>query len=177
MTFVPGYPSSGQSLGQTRQPIQTNLDQTFLTFNANHQSNNLPNAGTHTHVDLLAQAADPTTPVGIVSHYSKIVAPGTTEWFFRREGNGAVMQMSAGNPIVGIVGSSYLPGGVTLKWGTSTGPAPIVFAPAFTTLFTIVISPVDTVARPIAITTQSNTGFTPSLAVNTQIFYWMAIGI
>lgn len=118
MSFTPGIPASGQSLGSSRTQVQDNFSSLRSTLAANHVDVNSANPGLHTHADLLAQSADPNPATGIVSHYSKLVS-GNTEWFFQRENTGPIIQMSnlAGTPSVGSSGRTFLPGGLILIWG------------------------------------------------------------
>lgn len=123
MSYNAGIPISGQTLGSSRPQVQGNFQVLFDTIAKNHVAMNATNAGKHTFVEMVAQLGDDTTQIqtGIVTHYSKLVG-GLTEWFFQREGTGAVagpsIQMSKGLPSATANGSTFLPGGLILKWGT-----------------------------------------------------------
>lgn len=121
MSFTPGIPANGQSLGSSRTQVLNNFASLRSTLAANHVDVNSANPGLHTHADFLAQSADPNPATGIVSHYSKVVT-GVTQWFFQRENTGPIIQMSNGNPSImstfpNSKGQSFLPGGFILQWG------------------------------------------------------------
>lgn len=142
MTYTPGVPQSGQTLGETRPNILTNFTLINQAFGANHVPLTTNATGLHTHVDMTAQAANPNPPATIVSHYSKQVS-GITEWFFQREQSGVppgdVIQMSAGTATsTGVYpnskGTTFLPGGLMVKWGSTPVVAGILQG-SFTQLF------------------------------------------
>lgn len=121
MSFVV-VPVPGQTLGSSRDQVQTNFNILRSTLAENHVDVNSANPGVHTHADLLAQASDPNPATTLISHYSKAVS-GITEWFLQRENSGAVFQMSAGDPtnsgvFPSSVGQTFLPGGFILQWGS-----------------------------------------------------------
>jgi len=121
-TYTPNVPVSGQSLGNSRPLINSNFMAIQSTFDENHVDFNDMNAGAHTHVDMLAQSADPNPATGLISHYSKAVS-GITQWFMQRENTGVVIQMSSGNPQQGAsssFGQTFLPGAFQLRWGHET---------------------------------------------------------
>lgn len=180
MSFVPGNPSAGQSLGSSRPFVQGNLDSLYTTFLVNHQDINLSNPGTHTHVDMLAQASNPNPPTGQISHYSKSVS-GVTEWFMQREGSGTVIQMSAGNTQANINGYTFLPGGMIMQWGQNTstgGVATVNFHVVFpNTLFSVMVSPNGSGTIPTASWyNQTTSGFTCKTSAAAILFNWIAIG-
>ena len=122
MSYVTNIPVSGQTLGGSRDQIRTNFQVLNTTIAENHVAMNAANAGKHEFTEMVAQAGDDTTQIqtGIITHYAKQVG-GITEWFFQREGTGAVVgpsfQMSKGDPVVAASGQSFLPGGIIVQWG------------------------------------------------------------
>lgn len=153
-TYTANVPITGQSLGNSRPTINNNFQAIQTVYDENHVDFNASNAGAHTHVDMLAQGANPDPATGLISHFSKDVS-GVTEWFMQRENTGVVFQMSKGNPLLSSVGNhtegnTFLPGGFIMKFGF-VGPlgGPISFitvnylTPFPNAIFSAIASPTD----------------------------------
>ena len=91
-----------------------------------------------------AIAVDPTAITNAYIVYSKTDGSGNTELFGIGPTSGAV-QLTKGTPINGSSGSTYIPGGMILKWGqftVATHHTNVLFASAFpTAIQTVLVSP------------------------------------
>jgi len=89
-------------------------------------------------------AANPTTDSTIFHHFSK--SDGVNVEWYTKSPTGTVTQMSRGDPVVAASGSTYLPGGLLLKWGTASIPAAagttdVTFNTQFTTaVYSVVVT-------------------------------------
>lgn len=90
MTFTSGIPQSGQSLGQTRDPIRNNFTNYFNTMSVDHVAPNSTGAGKHNQSTYTSQASDPATLNTEVDVYSKTVS-GVVQLFQRLASSGAVI--------------------------------------------------------------------------------------
>ena len=120
-----------------------------------------------------------------MAEYVKAVA-GVSELFLRRENNGTVIRMSTGDPIVASSGSTFLPGGLILKWGALAGVVnnqAITFVTAFPNNVFVVVPGGGVASSTIQPNinfdqgTLTTTGFTTKITVVTPInYYYIAIG-
>jgi len=123
MSYNPGIPVSGQTLGSSRPQVQGNFQTLDTTIATNHVAMNQANAGKHTFTEMVARTTENTNQIqtGTVTHFSKLLG-GITEWYFQREGTGVAsvpaIQMSKGTPSPLASGCTFLPGGLIIKWGT-----------------------------------------------------------
>lgn len=133
MTFTPGIPASGQTLGASRTQVLGNFTNYFDVISVNHGAPNgepAASQGKHKFVEMPAQASDPATIAGEISTYCKTSGAGAQELYLRRASNGTVIQMSVGDPVIAASGSTFLPGGIIMKWGpVATGAN--LFTPPF----------------------------------------------
>jgi hypothetical protein len=200
-------PNSGQSLGVTRPQINTNFALIQQIFDINHYDFNAANAGKHTFVTLPIYSAIATPPplplTGEGILYTATVS-GETELFYARDNSGGMTPTPLANyQLTGTVdistptvaGSTSLPGGLMMQWGSSTGiwngSNSITFKTAFTlggvntAPYSITYNMVNAAQKQEFTNVFSSTAmtWTPQL-INTagsptgtsfQI-YWMAIG-
>lgn len=88
----------------------------------------------------------------------------------------------AGNNFLGADGYYRFPVGFTIQWGTVTvspAGASVTFPTAFTELYSIVISPGQTLAdstNPPEVRSPTTSGFTGGCADATYLCYWQAFG-
>lgn len=129
MTYNPNIPQANDLISQSQAQIQTNFSQADTIFDTNHytfDNSTVANRGKHRFSSYVEQGADPVTAANEIAIYSKDLA-GVSQLYMRRESAGTVIQMSVGNPVVGNPGSTFLPGGIIMKWGfkniLSTGTA------------------------------------------------------
>jgi hypothetical protein len=166
MTYNPSIPGQNDLISASQSQIQTNFSQANTAFGIDHTAFDVAlNQGKHkqsTYVEI----SDPTTVANELAVYSKD-SGGVTQLFLRRENNGTVIQMSIGDPIASTNGSSFLPGGVVIKWGQidfSAASKAVTFASAFpTAVFSITLA-ADTSTPSgngiVSYTSLSTSGFT-----------------
>lgn len=138
-------PLPGQSLAITRDPINNNFAVINTAFSVDHVSFNTANQGIHNQVTMPSLPAAPATAAAQLALFTQVSAlTGISEMAFRRESNGAVIEMTAAD---GVAGWSRFPSGILMKWGQSNanGLATITFPvgpaiPAFTVIFSIQIT-------------------------------------
>ncbi len=132
MTFTPGMPADGSSLGNTRVLFVNELAGIKSTMMANHVDQNSVGAGKHTFCQFVDSIAGSTglTELGL---YNQVSSPGGSQRFFMRQpNNGTIFQMSGIDPIASpTAGCVFLPGALLMQWGgggTSGTTTPVVFA-------------------------------------------------
>lgn len=199
-------PNSGQSLGVTRVPINTNFSLIQSVFAENHIGFNFTGAGKHKFVVMPNQTVAPATLAGEAALYSKqgVAGPGTSEIYMIRDNNAgtevALTSSRIGAPILTTNGGvNWLPGQMFIQWGFVLGthggnnhfnqgdttPAVVFTLPFTTNCFGVFTQPVFTLGSPpsggaeVAVN-YTNTGFT--WAFNTDSdkytsFNWYAIGV
>lgn len=157
MTFNPNIPTSSNIPSQSQAQFLTNFGQLNTIFDVDHVTFNdatVANRGKHTKTTYIEWAmppeatADPITSSNELALYSKESGSVST-LFLRKESNGTVIQMSGQDPTIATSGSTFLPGGIVLKWGqfstNAGGTATPTFASAFpTACFVVVASVIDT---------------------------------
>lgn len=145
MTFTPNIPQSGQSLGATRTLVNGNFTNYNNLISQDHFAPNNGNQGKHKQ-STYVEVSNPTTAANEIAVYAKDAA-GVSQLFMRRESNGTVIQMSVGDPVVGANGSTFLPGGIILKWGEyvsgGDGAAISFVSPFPTTCWLVILTPIS----------------------------------
>lgn len=134
---------------QSQADLLENFAQLETQFSVNHTSL-LAGAdnGKHIHTTYLDQGANPATAANEVAMYAKDLG-GVSTLYFRKESNGTVIQMTGQDPTSAAQGSTFLPGGVILKWGSAAivsgaGGTTVNFTSAFpTTCWQVVVTPND----------------------------------
>jgi hypothetical protein len=201
MTFTPGQPENGQSLGASKVPIRDNFTAIVADLGVNHVAINLADQGKHKFLQLPEQGSAPTTAVNEGGFYAKVgTSPAETSLFFRAENSGFEYRMT--RPVAASTalfatntayaadhtgGWTFLPGGLLLQYGARTTPGSsgtITFPITFTTgYYSITIG----LSRNNSSSVQ-NTYIDNSVAVSLTSFaydntssstdpiYWMAIG-
>ena len=119
MSFTPGIPRSGQSLGNSRPQVQGNFDYINTAFAINHVAFNASGVGKHKFMQMPEQVSAPTTLANEGALYTK-EAQSITNLFWRQESNGTEVQLTGIAPLAAGNGYSTLPGGMIIQWG-STG--------------------------------------------------------
>jgi hypothetical protein len=193
MAYNLGTPVANQTLNDTHAIIRGNFNQLDTQFSVNHTSLTAANNnGKHTFVTLIQQgvhpAGDPATVADEVAVYAKELTYGvlpapypiTEEVLYcRKENNGTVIQLTSQDPTIADPGSSFLAGGIIMKWGfVVAGPAgtAINFASRFpTNCWEVILTPQGTTGRATAVNNKSVTGFT-AYATNACTCGYIAIG-
>lgn len=115
--------------------------------------------------------------------YNKNDSGGTQQLFMRRPSGGTVLQMT-GATTLGVPGTSYIPGGAALMWGTFTysGSSSVqAYVSSFTTAtFAVMLTPLNSAAAGSTswISANSTTGFTitNSGTVTNASWQYLAVG-
>ncbi len=186
MTYIPDIPQSGDIPSQSQGEILTNFQQLNTVFDVDHVPFNdttAANRGKHDQSTYIELAADPTTAANEVAVYSKDDG-GNARLFMRQESNGTVIQLSGANPTSAISGSTFLPGGIILKWGVLATPSdgdPVTFAggafPNNVFALTMAESRNGTSNTATYFTALATTGFTYKSSTNSNdAVHYMAIG-
>lgn len=137
MTFTPGSPFDGQSLGSSKPQVRGNFANYFSVISQDHVDPNASGQGKHNKSTYVSQTASPGTLSTEIAAYSKTVA-GAVEWFLQRSGQmaaGPDIQLTSSSPISGgsfpSSGQTFLAGGLQLKWGTASVSAGGSSSPTF----------------------------------------------
>jgi hypothetical protein len=199
-------PLTGQNLGVTRVPINTNFSTINTAFTVNHVQYNdgSGNQGMHNFVQMPIPASTPTTGVGQVGLYAQTstITSQPELVFSHQSGSTAptgakiVEFTSAGwaNP-----GWARLPSGILLKWGQASMPSggssganpPVVYPtgatiPAFNQVFQVILSQAYTASQTtlgsngFGLHSSSTTQFTVTWSGNNgsnTILTYLAIGV
>lgn len=186
MTYNPNIPQPTDIPSQSQSQILDNFTVANTVFGINHVPFDATlNNGKHNFATLLNQSGNPATAAGEIALYAKAVG-GISTWFLRKETNGTVIQLSNTDPIIANPGSTFLPGGMLLQFGTTV----VLFGGSQAILFPIAFS-----APPFSVTfgdeqvgltsstivyiqtgTVNATGFTITCNGGGSTIHWMAIG-
>ena len=185
MVYLNNIPQPTNILATQSQPqILENFSQLDTQFAIDHTAFSVggADAGKHKHVTLPEQGlADPDPGANEVSVYSKEgTYGGTTEsiLYVQKESAGTVIALTGQDPIINNNGSTFLAGGMILKWGFSaatTGGTVVNFASAFPTNCYEVIVTTQTAGVHAAVTNKAVGSFTVVPSANVTIGY-IAIG-
>lgn len=85
--FTPGIPTTGQSLGITKFPIQNNFTALREAIDANHGGIGTTQRGLHIYLQMPEQSSPPPTQPNQGALYTKEVV-GQTQLFWRQENSG-----------------------------------------------------------------------------------------
>lgn len=139
MTFNTNVPVSGDTLGGTRDIIRTNFQRIAAVDSVNHVPFNASGEGKHKFMQMPESGTgfdnndtSPTTAANEGALYAK-ESGSKTCLFWREESNGAEIQLT-GSVTASTNGTTLLPGGIILKWGTKSSPGTsgsVSFSPAF----------------------------------------------
>lgn len=148
MTYNPAIPAANDLISQSQAQIQTNFSQLDLIFDVDHVTFNNSTAGDrgkHRHSTYVEQSVNPTTAVNEVALFAKDNG-GIETLYFRKESNGTTIQMTGQDPVGSAPGSTFLPGGLVMKFGqasvSDSNPSNIVtfITPFPTACLTVTIS-------------------------------------
>lgn len=141
MSYNNNVPQSGQTLGNTRIPINTNFFVIDRAFKVNHVAFSTSDEGKHKFLQMPEQGSAPSTAINEGGLYTKVgTNPAETNLFFRAENSGGgggfeyqlthVINVSTarfGNNTNYVVGPpsinggwTFLPGGLILQYGKLT---------------------------------------------------------
>lgn len=202
MTFTPGQPENGQSLGASKVPIRDNFTSIVADLGVNHVAINLADQGKHKFLQMPEQGSAPTTAANEGGFYAKVgTLPAETDLFFRGESNGFEYQLtrviaastaSFGTNTValgsanGFGGWTFLPGNLLLQYGrfnpntSTTVQFPIAFnAAPFSVQLTGSAANNSTFRAGVSTgtLTASQFVFEGSVNANWNPIYFIAIGV
>lgn len=182
MAYKRDIPESSDILSTSQDDIKNNFNTADTSFAINHIAfSESTNAGKHIYCTLIEQSA-PTTAANEISLYNKVTDSAST-LYMMHESAGTEVQLSvpATNVSAATAGSSYLPGGVIIKWGlgaATTSGATNTFAIAFPNNCWKVVASTnadESTANSINIHTLTKTTFKARDA-NGWGFFYIAIG-
>ena len=138
MTFTPGLPFDGQSLGSSKPLIRGNFTNYSNLVSQDHIGPNGTGQGKHNKSTYVSQTTSPATLSTEVAMYSRTIG-GVVQLCLQRSGaisGAADIQMTAGTPQTANTfpdtGLTFLPGGFVLMWSVSnslaTGSNTITFS-------------------------------------------------
>ena len=191
MTFQSNIPLSTDLLSVSQGDILGNFQALGSAWPVNHVDFNASGAGKHKYVEFPDQGSDPAGAASELTLFAKLDAGSTTQLYYKRNAEGTSYQLTAQNPTIASSGSTFLPGGIILKWGSAsvTNSQAVSFASAFpTACWQVICQPINNGAVTVAndyVYVQSSpttTQFTAtavkrtSLSGNTVTFSYIAIG-
>ena len=174
-------PLTGQTLNQTRNPINQNFSVIDTAFSVDHVPYNEPsgNQGQHNKVTFPVQSPAPNFPAGDLGLFNATFPPTSVNELFVRKDSGTAYPMTSSNNS-SVNGWTYLPSGLLLQWGVSTVTTfTVVFDRPFASVYNAQIAifdPTGTTGNTSVITALSNTQISAKSTFNGQK-YWMVIGL
>lgn len=202
MTYNPAIPQAGDLISVSQADILTNFTQANIQFGNDHYEFDFAGSaaapyniavagdkGKHKQCTLIRVSADiANAGANEIGLYNKNAASGNQEIFYRRPSGGTVVQLTSGTPVLATRGSTFLPGGLMLKWGqdtansrtntTFTFPGVAFGAAPYSVTCTMHRSSnnVDTIYRSTD-TPPTTTQFTVyNTSGSNRVFSWFAIG-
>lgn len=177
-----GIPASGNNPSSDQPLMQTNTNSIDTLLQVDHFSFKFAPSGTHKQVTLTNQSA-PGIGSGSGVLYCNTVSAASQPFWQNAAGSKQISTFT-GTPSVGANGTSFLPGGAIIQWGSSASTGNVSFPSSFpNNVFSVVLTSNVSGATSGALTIYTNSittsGFkifvTGSTAGYTP-FYWMAIG-
>lgn len=182
MTFNAAIPQSTDDPSVSQGQILTNFSQLNTQFSVNHIALTAgADNGKHTFIEMLDQVADPATAVNEMTIYSKDLA-GVSTLYMRKESSGTVIQLSAADPTIAANGSSFMAGGIIVKWGGSiinTGPTAVAFVTPFpNAIYSLVLTVGNsaTSSQQVVYSNLTQAGFNGYGSTNGLLVTYIAIG-
>lgn len=186
--YIDNLPTANQTFAQTQPLINRNFTIIDTAFSVDHTAmTSNTNQGNHVKVTLISGADPAAVNQGPIFYSKQVTYPGPltkNELFFRQaigDGSNIVQLTDMANAIaVSASGSTFLPGGVIIKWGSVTGkPAGTAFTfstPFLSNVFSLTLGNFNT--GPTTTATFGNVGLTGATiySSNTNQVYYIAIG-
>lgn len=190
MSFTPGCPFDGESLGQSKLEVRNNFASLRTTISntskPNHIDVNLAGAGKHAFIQMPVQTPGAANlPLALEGGLITQTVSGSSELFYVRDAVVTYTQLTRGNPTIAASGVTFLPGGVRIAWGqanASGGVANFTFAQPFTSEpYSIQVSAEANSPSGnqtvISINTPTNVGFQALTQTSTLLVHYFAIGV
>lgn len=186
MPFISGEPVATRTLATSQPIIQANFTLSNQYFGLDHYAFDDPSAfkGLHKSCTFIAAGSIPTT-IDECAIYS-MLQHGRPELYFRRESSGTeILMTNYHSPTDGVLGSSFLPGGLLIQWGISgnihaNADEVETFDEPFTVIpYTVVITGIHNGGEVVSgnVHDINLTDFTiRNTSVSSRYFYWIAIG-
>lgn len=187
MVYQSTKPQPTDLLSDSQGDIRDNFIQIDTAFKVDHYALNDANQGKHNaiHLPVVAALPFPATAANEIAIYNRANA-----LYMRDPSSGAEMQISGGVTTAGATGSTVLPGGIILKWGSLSFTHPttttVTFAVAFpTSCYNVQVTNISSNWAGVfpTVSTLSTTGFQffarPQIGGTipfTMTAYYLAIG-
>jgi hypothetical protein len=185
-TYQPNIPQPGQLISISQNDILQNFQQLNAAWLVNHVDFNTAPLGKHNLVEFPNQSSAPAGAASEMTLFSQL-ASGVSQLFYIRNA-GTPFQLTGKDPIVAASGSTFLPGGIILQWGTWTlasgvPNAAVSFAQTFpTNVFALTFgsNPTPDPKNLPIFSALTTSGFTGSRVTGssggTYTYYYIAIG-
>ena len=184
MAYQNNIPQSTDDPSASQAEFLANFEEIATLIAVNHEAFNLGDQGKHKFLQLPEQSSAPATAANEGGLYTKAVA-GATQLFFREESSGDELQLTGAFTAAGT-GEVTLPGGLGMKWGSSTATT----AGATITYTGIGLTAFSTATYNVTLGSRSNnfnaiqvngtptaTAFVLKSQAASPTVYWVAIGM
>ena len=170
--FNTGIPAANNSPSVDQNPMLENFTSINQLIAVDHVSFNANNGGQHTAIHFNQDASYvPTVPTSPPAMFTNTVAGLPQLFYYSGDAAHSSSQYNAASS-----GSTFLLGGIILKWGTGTTNSSTTFSSAFpNNLFGVVANTNTSSLLTIGISGQSVSGFTAN-APAASAFFYVAIG-
>lgn len=180
-TYTPGIPNPGDFPADSQPLLLGNFQYVNSFGSRDHQFTQLSsntNDGTHKQITLSNLGSTPGFSGANSVLYAKL-ANSVTQLFYNNSAGD--VQLTSTVPVVSSNGSTYLPGGILIQWGSTNGnssPTIVTYPIAYTTAYQVVANSSDS-ARAIGISAVGNANFTfiinnPTSGLTVR---WTSIGL
>ena len=122
VNFTPNIPSTGQTLGGTRDDIRNNFTNYYDNMTKNHVDVNQADRGKHKFMQMPEQGSDPATLANEIGLFCKQGSGSVAQLFFRNENNGIVQQLTGAFDAGNNGKIEFF--GFKLKWGFQAAVPP-----------------------------------------------------
>jgi len=181
-----GIPATNNDPSQDQPNMRINNDSIYNLVGVDHINFGNANNGKHKQVQLQTGNIPPGLINGFETLYAKVAA-GNGELFFTRGLSGTEIQMTGpGAPSIIANGSTFLPGGLILQWGTYVAVATTATSKNFNSVFPNncfgVWANMQKLTSQTSVDTVYCYGFTPaaftyfSTSSGVRTVNWIAIG-
>ncbi len=133
ITYNLNIPSAENSPSVDQPNMKINTNAVNSLMNVDHYGFKIADGGFHKKSTYPILASDPGSPLTSLVQYTKTEA-GSTELFIQRDSIATPIQLTAGLITAAANGSTFLAGGIILKWGTvalAGASGGVVFGTAF----------------------------------------------
>lgn len=177
MAYTQNIPQASDDPSDSQPLLLANNQAIFTVNSVNHVDYDLADQGKHKFMQMPEQGSDPGTAVNEGALYTK-ESNSLSELFWQPENNGTAIQLTSGSITKTTSGITFLPGGMTMIWGQTTGTTGSkIFHTAFSTaLLVLQVSTIATGAEYGSQKNQSITGFDWTANGTISAIQYLAIG-